>query len=231
MVNARKYLGRLLPPTVKRLLRHGQLGSSRDLCSDRTRYHSVIPWRRHLFIDGGGYNGCSIRRFLKEFDREGRFEIVTFEPNDVFANCYADFPRHCLIRAAIHNRDGSQDFFLDPEDGDGSTFFRDKLTRETGGYGALDVANPVTVRTINLSRWIREHTKPFDYVILKLDVEGAEYDVLERMIRDRTIRRIKHLFVEWHWNRVGISQQRHEELLRALQRRRVAMLEWDALGY
>ena len=216
---------------MKRVLQHGRLSFLTRLGAERVRYQSIIPWRRHLFLDGGGYNGCSIRRFLKEFDREGRFEIVTFEPNDIFAKCYSDFPRHRLIQAAVHDRDGFQDFFLDPEDADGSTLFRNKLTRETGGYGTLDVANPIKVRTIDLSRWVREHTNNFNYVILKLDVEGAEYDILEKMIHDRTIRRIKHLFVEWHWNRVGISRERHEELIRALQRRRVPILEWDAMGY
>lgn len=230
-MNARKYLARLLPPRVKRSLQHGHLSFLTGVRAEGPRYHSIIPWRRHLFIDCGGNNGCSIRRFLKEFDREGRFEIVTFEPNEIFANFYSDFPRHHLIQTAVHDRDGFQDFYLDPEDSDGSTLFRNKLTRETGGYGTLDVANPIKVKTIDLSRWVREHTNNFNYVILKLDVEGAEYDILEKMIRDRTIRRIKHLFVEWHWNRVGISRERHEELIRALQRRRIAILEWDALGY
>jgi FkbM family methyltransferase len=230
-LNAQKYLKRLLPSSVKRVLRHGQLSFMTRLGAERMRYHSIIPWRRHLLLDGGGYNGCSIRRFLKEFDHEGRFEMVTFEPNDIFAKCYSDFPRHRLIQAAVHDRDGFQDFYLDPEDSDGSTLFRNKLTRETGGNGALDVANPIKVRTIDLSRWVREHTNNFNYVILKLDVEGAEYDILEKMIHDRTIRRIKHLFVEWHWERVGVSRARHEELLRALQRRRVPILEWDAMGY
>jgi hypothetical protein len=57
---------------------------------------------------------------------------------------------------------------------------------------------------VKLSRWLRDNTTIFDYVILKLDVEGAEYNILEKMIRDRTIRRINHLFIEWHWNKVGI---------------------------
>jgi len=217
---------------VKRVLQHPRLRFLLvGLGAAGVRHHSVIPWRRHIFVDGGGYNGCSIRRFLKEFDCKGRFELVTFEPNERFAKCYSEFPKHRLIQAAVHDRDGSQHFFLDPEDGDGSTLFRNKLTRETGGFGTLDVANPVNVRTIDLSRWLREHTTNFNYVILKLDVEGAEYDILEKMIRDRTIRRIKHLFVEWHWNRVGISRERHEQLISALQRRNVAILEWDALGY
>lgn len=194
------------------------------------RYHSVFPWRRHLFLDCGGFNGCSIRRFTREFDPKGRFQMVTFEPNELYATYYSDFPRHRLIQAAVHDRDGSHQFYLDREDGDGSTLFKNKLTRENGGFGTLDSVNPVTVTTVDLSSWLKEHTNRLDYIILKLDVEGAEYDVLEKLIRDRTIRRINHLFVEWHWQRVGVPEERHGELLRNLRRLRVPILEWDALG-
>jgi len=194
-------------------------------------YHSVIPWRRHVFLDCGGNDGCSIRRFIGDFDHKGRFEMVTFEPNDLYAKCYSDLPRHRLIPAAVHDREGFQNFFLDREDGDGSTFFRNKLTRENGGFGTLDTVNPVKVRTIDFSRWLRQNTSVFDYVILKLDVEGAEYDILEKMIRDRTISRINHLFIEWHWEKVGIPRDRHQRLLRALRRRRVPIFDWDALGF
>ena len=195
------------------------------------RYNSVIPWRRHIFVDCGGHNGCSIRRFIKDFDPDGRFKMVTFEPNDLYARCYSDFPRHRLIEAAVHDRDGFENFFLDRDDGDGSSLFGNKLTRENGGFGTLDTANPARVRTIDLSSWVRQNTTIFDYVILKLDVEGAEYDILEKMIRDRTICRINHLFIEWHWERVGVAHDKHLRLVRALERRRLPILEWDAQGY
>lgn len=195
------------------------------------RYQSVIPWRRHLFVDCGGHNGCSIRRFRKEFDPEGRFEMVTFEPNGLYAACYSDLPRHCLIQAAVYDRDGFQDFFLDREDGDGSTLFGNKLTRDTGGFGTLDAANPVRMRTVDLSNWLRQNTTMFDYLILKLDVEGAEYDILEKMIRDRTIRRLNHLFIEWHWDRVGVPHDRHLKVVCALEHQRLPILDWDAQAY
>jgi FkbM family methyltransferase len=195
------------------------------------RYQSLIPWRRHLFVDCGGHDGCSIRRFRKEFDPDTRFETVTFEPNDLYNARYVDLPRHRLIQAAVSDRDGSQNFFLDREDGDGSTFFENKLTRDTGGVGTLDLANPATVKTIDLSNWLRQNTTAFDYLIVKLDVEGAEYDILEKMIRDRTLRRLNHLFIEWHWHKVGIPHQRHFELVAALERQRLPILEWDAQGY
>lgn len=194
------------------------------------RYHSRIPWRRHLFVDCGGQDGCSIRRFDKEFDPAGRFQMVTFEPNDRYASCYAGFSRHRLIQAAVYHRAGTENLFIDRDDGDGSTLFANKLTAVNGGVGTLDLARPLAVQTIDLSSWLFRNTRRFDYVILKLDVEGAEYGILEKMIRHGTIRRIKHLFVEWHWNKIGIPQERHEALLRALRRLRVPILDWDAQG-
>lgn len=168
---------------------------------------------------------------MAQYDPKGRFEMVTFEPNDSFCGFYAEFPRHSLIRSAVHDRDGVQKFYLDREDGDGSTLFRNKLTREDGGYGTLDKAHPVIVDTVDLSKWLADNTRPSDYVILKLDVEGAEYDILEKMLRDGTLDRLAYLFVEWHWNKVGIPWERHGTVVRALRRRHVPVMEWDAAGY
>jgi hypothetical protein len=70
-----------------------------------------------------------------------------------------------------------------------------------------------------------------DYIILKLDVEGAEYAILEKMVRERTIRRIAHLFVEWHWQKIGVPEQTHLTLLQQLAHHRIPILEWDAQGF
>jgi FkbM family methyltransferase len=194
-------------------------------------YRSLVPGRRHLFVDCGGHDGCSVRRFISEFDPKARFDMVSFEPNESFRQRFADFPRHHLVQAAVHDREGAQQFYLDREDGDGSTLFRDKLTSETGGYGELDTAHPVTVLTIDLSKWLLENTRPSDYVILKLDVEGAEYDILEKMIRDGSLDRVRHLFIEWHWNKVAIPRERHDAVRQELAARHLHVMDWDAAGY
>ncbi|MFL6589867.1 MAG: FkbM family methyltransferase [Chthoniobacterales bacterium] len=193
-------------------------------------YRSRIPLRRHLFLDGGGHDGSSVRRFRKEFDPQMRFRIVTFEPNPVYAQAYADMPKHQLIEAALSDHDGAASLYLDREDGDGSTLFRNKLTRDNGGFGVLDIENPIQVRTVNLSRWLRQHTSVLDYIILKLDVEGAEYAILEKLLRDGLLRRVAHLFIEWHWSRVAVPEQTHRALLDRIARH-VPVLEWDAQGF
>lgn len=194
-------------------------------------YSSIVPWTRHVFIDCGGNNGSSVRKFRKEYDRRARFEIFTFEPNGIYSKNYTGVDRHKLIPAAVHNHDGHTEFFLDREDGDGSTLFKQKLTRDNGGFGVLDTERPEIVETVDLSRWIRENTSQRDYLILKLDVEGAEYDIIEKLAEDNHLNRIRHLFVEWHWMKIGVSESRHRECVTLLQRARIKVEEWDAFGY
>ena len=52
--------------------------------------------------------------------------------------------------------------------------------------GTRKLAVRPTIPTVDLSRWIRENTDKEDYVIFKLDVEGAEYDILKKMLEEGT---------------------------------------------
>ena len=54
----------------------------------------------------------------------------------------------------------------------------------TGGARLLNVRP--TIPVVDLSSWIQTYTSKDDYVILKLDVEGAEYDILKKMLVDGT---------------------------------------------
>ena len=169
--------------------------------------------------------------FRKDFDPEGRFEIVTFEPNAVFAGCYSALPRHCLIQAAVSDRDGIQDFFSTAKTVM-AAHFSETNSLEKQVASALWTPRIPPGPNVDLSGWIRQNTTIFDYLILKLDVEGAEYDILEKMIRDRTIRRLAHLFIEWHWDRVGVSaRQTPEAAPFAPTSHRLPILDWDAQGY
>lgn len=194
-------------------------------------YHSIFPWNRNVFLDCGGNNGSSVRKFLSEFDRGRRFTIFSFEPNKIYEPDFALFAKHKLIQAAVSDRDGVAEFYLDREDGDGSTLFKNKLTQVNGGFGTLDTVNPDIVATVDLSRWIREELRGTDYIVLKLDVEGAEYDILERMEKEGSLNRIRHLFVEWHWQKVGIPESRHIAVQSLLAKKRIPVLEWDAIGF
>jgi FkbM family methyltransferase len=52
---------------------------------------------------------------------------------------------------------------------------------------------------IDLSKFVLSQFDPHDYLILKMDIEGAEYDVLKHMIESNALFRLSELYVEYHW--------------------------------
>jgi hypothetical protein len=56
-----------------------------------------------------------------------------------------------------------------------------------------------------------------DYIVLKVDIEGAEYEVLEKMFEDGSIEYIDELYIEWHYDKVKIPRERHVKISRKLQ--------------
>lgn len=176
-----------------------------------------------MFVDCGGHNGSSVRKFRQT--RDPLCEVVTFEPNPLYAECYRGLERHRLIAAAVWTEDGAGSFYLDPIDGDGSSLFRDKRT------GSIDRDRPIQIATVDLSAWILRTIPEGDSIILKLDVEGAEYDVLDKMLSDGTDRYVRELLIEWHWAKVGVSEERHREIVERWEATGIPVSEWDAGGW
>jgi FkbM family methyltransferase len=56
----------------------------------------------------------------------------------------------------------------------------------------------VSVDSFDFSKWLKENIKEDDNVICKIDIEGAEFDVIKKCITDDTLRLINSLDVEFH---------------------------------
>ena len=61
-----------------------------------------------------------------------------------------------------------------------------------------------TVPCFDFSKWLAGLG---EHVILKMDVEGAEYDLLERMIADGTDHLVDELIIEWHDDDRGLIER------------------------
>jgi hypothetical protein len=54
------------------------------------------------------------------------------------------------------------------------------------------------VESFDFSQWLESNFSERDYIILSLDIEGAEYPILDKMFRDSTMKYVDRLYVEFH---------------------------------
>ncbi len=181
--------------------------------------------KKKLFIDCGGYDGCSAIKFLLQ---NPEYDVITFEPNPELWDYYKDIPSR-LIRKVVSDVDGITEIVLDPIDGDGSSIIKSKLIDAT-----LKIENSecpiIKVKSVDLSKYIKKQSLEYSEIVLKLDVEGAEYLIFNRMLADDTLRYIKTLYIEFHYQKIGMSEEEHNNILLKIKEY-IDPIEWDALEF
>lgn|SRR5690625_1861750 len=178
-----------------------------------------------LFIDCGGFDGCSAIKFKSEHPL---FDVVTFEANPDLWHYYERIPTK-LIRKAVYIYDGTISFSVDIYDGDGSSVVKEKKIDASGTFSNDDCPQ-LSVDCIDLARFIEEKAKQYNKIYLKLDIEGAEYEVLKRLIETGLMGVVDKLFCEFHWNKIGMTFEEHKEVYDSICEY-CPVEDWDALDY
>lgn len=87
----------------------------------------------------------------------------------------------------------------------------------------------VEMPCINFVEWIEKNTSDQDEIYIKLDIEGAEYDVLEHLISHKVIHRIKKIYVEWHSYALKNKKSydaRQTKIEQSLQNTGIEVISW-----
>jgi len=82
----------------------------------------------------------------------------------------------------------------------------------------------VEVDTVNVNRLLTEHTIPGDWVMMKMDVEGAEFDIIPCMAESPAGSLVDRLYVEQHdpgWGLEGATPSAMQTALTGLRTRGV----------
>lgn len=95
-----------------------------------------------------------------------------------------------------------------------STLLPGKVALEDYPEYAVSYEKSVEVRTFDTALWLREHVVEDDDVIVKMDIEGAEYQVLQRLLDGGEIRLIDELRCEFHVGRFPAFEAVHQRLVR-----------------
>ena len=93
----------------------------------------------------------------------------------------------------------------------GSSVYKNKNT------GNLDREHPVKMPCIDFSNYLKALIKEDDNLIIKMNIEGAEYKILERLIEEKTINLINDLYVSFHYVKIELPEARHLKLVRDLR--------------
>lgn len=157
--------------------------------------------KNKIFIDGGFHLGEGLAEFKQLLRIDDDWEIHVFEPNKY---CNTDFINDNLTyyKKAIWIEDGEQLFNC--EDNNVSNSPKANSGSNLDGWGSCLTTiesshtfnDQILVETVDFSTFIEQFEGCEVYC--KLDIEGAEFSVLRRLIETGTIKIIKELWVEWH---------------------------------
>jgi FkbM family methyltransferase len=121
----------------------------------------------------------------------------------------------------VWTEDSTVDLYLSRENSqgelvtDGSTLVHGKVPVDPRS-GRIDYENPVRVKSVDFSRWILNSFRRQDHLCMKMDIEGAEYAVLAKMIADKSVSYVNNTFVEFHYREdrplCGITRELHDSI-------------------
>ena len=197
---------------------------------------------RKVFIDCGAHDGCSVRKFLDITEDGAEYEVYSFEPNPKLAH-HHPVGDAVFYDKAVWTSDGPHTFYMHGTTG-GSTLVEEKNIHNTlkaqsrpSIMKVQGLPEAITVECIDISKWISTKFAKEDYIVLKMDIEGAEYQILDKMIAEGTIDYINEFAIEWHLltsKGVGPSLRKHikqqiGEHTQLFEQKGIKLIEWDAM--
>ena len=198
----------------------------------QVEFMSIPSTSINVFLDCGTHYGQGLNQFMQRFYMNDTWCIETFEANPV---TYKKFKPHrpkfiTAINAAVSDHDGVIPVYIETPPGEGDTGMGTSIISPDIWHPASSDNFKVTVDVpcIDFSRIIRSY-RDTDNIIVKMDIEGAEYDVLEKLIADGTIHYINHLAVEWHsrcFSNPDIYIARENAIREALKKCNIILEEW-----
>jgi FkbM family methyltransferase len=171
---------------------------------------------RPLIFDCGSNIGMSVLFFKKKLYPAAR--ITAFEPDprtfsvlneNIRDNGLTDVPAH---QVALGSRDGFVDFYRDENESSSSLLMSVNRERLAGSrWRPVLRARHIQVQARRLSTFIES-----DIDLLKIDVEGAELEVMQDLVAAGKLRRARRIHLEYH-HHIGAAPDNFSAMLRLLE--------------
>ncbi|MEM1445774.1 MAG: FkbM family methyltransferase [Planctomycetota bacterium] len=177
--------------------------------------------RGDLVLDGGANHGEFAHLVVDAYG----VECHSYEPNPKLRDGIAARDGLTLHPDAIGGEDGSAIFMIDPENSEAS-----RLSGHATTAGPADTPS-VEVPVAGLARLIGDFTQDGRRItLLKLDVEGAEYDGLLNTPQD-LLDRVDQLTVEFHDHDQTMTIAQVREVIEHVEAAGFRSIRWSVFGH
>ena len=161
---------------------------------------------RKVLLDCGSHQGGGLKGMVRENGIDTSWIVFSWEANPYAYNDFNVKIKKSPLNitsylAAVGNKQGT--ITVNIQEGNGGTSGKGSSIismDEWRPIGTAPFVETAEVPMIDFSKWIFENLKEDDYVVLKMDIEGSEYDVLEKLIETDATKFIDKLYIEFHSN-------------------------------
>eukprot|EP00929_Paragymnodinium_shiwhaense_P050888 TRINITY_DN2561_c0_g3_i1.p1 TRINITY_DN2561_c0_g3~~TRINITY_DN2561_c0_g3_i1.p1 ORF type:complete len:293 (+),score=88.77 TRINITY_DN2561_c0_g3_i1:75-953(+) len=205
------------------------------VAADPTWRPSTRTVPKCVFIDLGAANGNTYQKFMSNGYGpiancpSGDYEAFLVEANPRFQAELATIQQnsggkvHSLASTAAYDCEAQTSFYLD-------------TTSVANNYwgSSMSDSHPdtkksglqkVTVPTININRLVYENTIPGDWVLLKVDIEGSEWDVVPCLAQSPAKANVDRMLLEEHPMDWQLGQTTRAQMDKALGDLRAANVD------
>ncbi|KAC9333161.1 hypothetical protein R6Q59_027177 [Mikania micrantha] len=198
--------------------------------------------QRYVYIDVGArsYGSSIVSWFKKQYPKQNKtFDIYAIEADAHFHDQYKSKKGVTLLPYAAWVKNESLVFEINQTPGDenvetGRGMGRIQPVKPGGGIvGSTDV-----IQGFDFANWLKNTVSEKDFVVMKMDVEGTEFDLIPRLIETGAICLIDEVFLECHYNRwqkccPGVRSPKYQksygeclDLFQSLRQRGVLVHQW-----
>jgi FkbM family methyltransferase len=200
---------------------------------------------KNIYIDCGTHYGQGLHYFMQIYGMNADWDIYTFEANPITYRCFLEKNQQLLkynninhFNKAVYTYDGeiviNQENFIDEPNTDQAS-----STGQASSIISLDKWNPrdglsrekfeskSVVECIDFSKFIKQFAG--HNVIAKFDIEGAEYEVLEKLIEENTFSIFNTLYVEFHSGFFENSNEmklREQKIKQSFSEKAINLIDW-----
>lgn len=165
---------------------------------------------RYVYVDVGARSyGSSIGSwFKKQYPKQNKtFEVFAIEADKAFHEEYKIKKKVHLLPYAAWVRNETLSFEINHDPGKeveakamGRGMGRIQPVKKSSSSSSL--AGEVNlIQGFDFADWLKKSVRERDFVVMKMDVEGTEFDLIPRLIKTGAICLIDELFLECHYNR------------------------------